>query len=171
MVCMERGALRGKAGSPLPFSFLSRPAALLACALAVLVPLAPPAQAQQAQLPEVQLTAGVNLIHAELADDFTSRMQGLMYRTSLAPNGGMLFVFDKADTQCMWMKNTLMPLSVAFLGDDGKIVNIADMRPQTEDPHCAAEPVRYALEMGQGWFAQHGFRPGMRLGGLDKLPR
>jgi uncharacterized protein len=166
---MERAALRGKAGSPLPFSFLSRLAALLACAFAVL--LAPPVKAQQAQLPEVQLTAGVNLIHAELADDFTSRMQGLMYRTSLAPNGGMLFVFDKADTQCMWMKDTLIPLSVAFLGDDGKIVNIADMQPRTENPHCAAEPVRYALEMGQGWFAQHGFKPGMRLGGLDKLPR
>lgn len=169
MVCMERAALRGKAGSPLPFSFLSRPAALLACALAVL--LARPAQAQQAQLPEVQLTAGVNLIHAELADDFTSRMQGLMYRTSLAPNGGMLFVFDKADTQCMWMKNTLISLSVAFIDDNGKIVNIADMQPQTEDAHCAAEPVRYALEMKQGWFAQRGFKPGMRLGGLDKLPR
>jgi uncharacterized membrane protein (UPF0127 family) len=165
---MERGALRGKAGSPLPF-FLSRPTALLACALVVLLP--PPAQAQQAQLPEVQLTAGVNLIHAELADDFTSRMQGLMYRTSLAPNGGMLFVFDKADVQCMWMKNTLIPLSVAFIGDNGKIVNIADMQPQTEVPHCAAEPVRYALEMKQGWFAQRGFTPGMRLGGLDKLPR
>jgi uncharacterized membrane protein (UPF0127 family) len=161
-------ALRGKAGATLPF-FLSRPAALLACALVVL--LASPVQAQQAHLPEVQLTAGVNLIHAELADDFTSRMQGLMYRTALAQNGGMLFVFDKADTQCMWMKNTVIPLSVAFLADDGAIVNIADMQPQTEDAHCAASPVRFALEMEQGWFAQRGFRPGMRLGGLDKLPR
>ena len=166
---MGRAALRGKAGSPLPFSFLSRPATLLAYVLAVL--LASPAQAQQAQLPEVQLTAGVNLIHAELADEFTSRMQGLMFRTSLAPNAGMLFVFDKPDVQCMWMKNTLIPLSVAFLRGDGKIVNIADMQPQTEDPHCAAEPVRYALEMEQGWFAQHGLKPGMSLGGLDKLPR
>jgi len=169
MVGMERAALRGKAGATLPFSLLLRLPALLACILATL--LAPTAQAQQAQLPEVQLTAGVNLIRAELADDFTSRMQGLMYRTSLAPNGGMLFVFDKADTQCMWMKNTLIPLSVAFIDDNGKIVNIADMQPQTEDAHCAAEPVRYALEMEQGWFAQRGFKPGMRLGGLDKLPR
>ncbi|HXZ50608.1 MAG TPA: DUF192 domain-containing protein [Burkholderiales bacterium] len=165
----ERTALCGKAGATLPFSFLLRPAALFACVLAPLLAL--PAQAQQAQLPEVQLTAGVNLIHAELADDFPSRMQGLMYRASLAPNGGMLFVFDKPDTQCMWMKNTLVPLSVAFISDGGTIVNIADMQPQTEDPHCAVSPVRYALEMEQGWFARHGFKPGMRLGGLDKLPR
>jgi uncharacterized membrane protein (UPF0127 family) len=165
----ERFALRGKAGATLPFSFLPRAAALLACVLAS--SLAPPAQAQQAQLPEVQLTAGVNLIHAELADDFTSRMQGLMYRKSLPANGGMLFVFDSPDTQCMWMKNTLIPLSVAFLADDGTIVNIADMQPQTEDPHCAAHPVRYALEMEQGWFAQHGVRPGMKLGGLARENR
>jgi len=161
----ERAALCKKAGATLPFSFLLRTAALLACVLAL------PAQAQQAQLPEVQLTAGVNLIHAELADDFPSRMQGLMYRKSLAPNGGMLFVFDNPDTQCMWMKNTLIPLSVAFLADDGTIVNIADMQPRTEDPHCAASPVRYALEMEQGWFARHGVRSGTRMGGLAKLPR
>lgn len=130
-----------------------------------------PARAQQPQLPEVQLTAGVHLIHAELAGDFASRMEGLMYRTSLAPNAGMLFVFEDAGVQCMWMKNTLIPLSVAFIDDDGRIVNIADMQPQTEEAHCAAQPVRYALEMAEGWFAQRGIRPGVRLGGLDKLPR
>ena len=130
-----------------------------------------PARAQQPQLLEVRLTAGVHLIHAELAGDFTSRMEGLMYRTALAPNGGMLFVFEDAGVQCMWMKNTLIPLSVAFIDDDGRIVNIADMQPQTEEAHCAAQPVRYALEMTQGWFAQRGIRPGARLGGLDKLPR
>ena len=128
-----------------------------------------PARAQQPQLPEVQLTAGVHLIHAELAGDFTSRMEGLMYRTALAPNGGMLFVFEQPGEQCMWMKNTLLPLSVAFIDDDGSIVNIADMQPQTEDPHCAAKPVRYALEMTQGWFAERGIRAGSRLRGLDKL--
>ena len=127
------------------------------------------AYAQQPPLPEVQLSAGIHLIHAELADDFTSRMQGLMYRTALPPNGGMLFVFEEAAVQCMWMKNTLIPLSVAFIGDDGKIINIADMQPQTEDAHCAAQPARYALEMKQGWFTQRGIRPGMQLRGLDKL--
>lgn len=127
------------------------------------------AYAQQPQLPEVQLRAGIHLIHAELADDFASRMQGLMYRTALAPNGGMLFVFEEAAVQCMWMKNTLIPLSVAFIGDDGKIINIADMQPQTEDAHCAAQPARYALEMKQGWFTQRGIRPGRQLRGLDKL--
>jgi uncharacterized protein len=140
-------------------------------ALAAVVLVAGTVRAQQPRLPEVQLAAGVHLIHAELADDFASRMQGLMYRTALAPNGGMLFVFDEPGVQCMWMKNTLIPLSVAFLGDDGDIINIADMQPQTEDAHCAARPARYALEMKQGWFAQRGIRPGTQLRGLDKLAR
>jgi len=139
------------------------------CVQAVL--LTSTARAQQPTLPEVELTAGVNLIHAELANDFTSRMQGLMYRTALGPNAGMLFVFEEPGIQCMWMKNTLIPLSVAFLGDDGAIVNIAVMQPQTEDAHCAIRPVRYALEMSQGWFAQRGMRPGMRIGGLERAPR
>ncbi len=165
-----RIALHGKAGETLPFLFrLSACYVALACAVAALS--ASPAWAQQARLPEVQLTAGVHLIHAELADDFASRMQGLMYRTTLAPNGGMLFVFAEAAVQCMWMKDTLIPLSVAFIGDDGKIINIADMQPQTEDAHCAAQPARYALEMKQGWFAQRGIRPGTQLSGLDKLAR
>jgi uncharacterized membrane protein (UPF0127 family) len=140
-------------------------------ALVALVLVAGTVCAQQPQLPEVELAAGVHLIHAELANDFASRMQGLMYRTALPPNGGMLFVFEAAAVQCMWMKNTLIPLSVAFIGSDGKIVNIADMQPQTEDAHCAAQPARYALEMEQGWFAQRGIRPGMQLRGFDKLPR
>jgi len=159
---------RGKAGNTLPFFFRARAARLvLGCAVAILS--ASFARAQQAPLPEVQLTAGIHLIHAELADEFTTRMEGLMYRTSLAPNGGMLFVFEQPGEQCMWMKNTLLPLSVAFIDDDGSIVNIADMQPQTEDPHCAAKPVRYALEMTQGWFAERGIRAGSRLRGLDKL--
>jgi uncharacterized membrane protein (UPF0127 family) len=148
------------------FDLVTRLIAVLAAAVALATGLA---YAQQPQLPEVQLSAGIHLIHAELADDFVSRMQGLMYRTALPPNDGMLFVFEQAEVQCMWMKNTLIPLSVAFIGDDGKIINIADMQPQTEDPHCAAQPARYALEMTQGWFGQRGIRPGMQLRGLDKL--
>jgi len=110
----------------------------------------------------------MHVIRAEVADNFSSRMQGLMRRTSLPPNGGMLFVFDEDGIQCMWMKNTLIPLSVAFIDARGAIINIADMQPHSEQPHCAARPARYALEMTQRWFAQRGIRAGARLRGLDK---
>ena len=124
-----------------------------------------------AELPVVQLSAGMHLIKAEVAADFGSRMQGLMHRTSLAPNSGMLFIFDESAVHCMWMKNTLVPLSVAFLDEQGTILNIADMQPQTEQSHCARAPARLALEMAQGWYAQRGIKPGMKLGGLEKLQR
>ena len=127
--------------------------------------------AAHAELPVVQLSAGMHLIKAEVAADFSARAQGLMYRTSLPPNGGMLFIFDDAAIQCMWMKNTLIPLSVAFLDERGTILNIEDMQPQTEDNHCAKVPARYALEMNLGWFAQRGIKPGMKLSGIDKAPR
>ena len=130
----------------------------------LLLILAGPALGQD--LPVVQLNAGMYLIRAEVAADFGSRAQGLMYRKSLSSNAGMLFVFDEAGAQCMWMKNTLIPLSVAFMGDDGTIMNIEDMAPQTLDSHCARRPARYALEMNGGWFAARGIKPGMRLGGI-----
>lgn len=125
----------------------------------------------QPQLPTIQLNAGMHLIHAEVAADYSTRGQGLMYRESLAPNAGMLFIFDEPAIQCMWMKNTLIPLSVAFMDASGVILNIADMKPQTEDSHCAAKPALLALEMTRGWFAQHGIKPGAKLGGLEKLRR
>jgi uncharacterized membrane protein (UPF0127 family) len=124
-----------------------------------------PAMAQS-NGPTVKLTAGVHLITAEVAADDPMRMRGLMFRQALAPNHGMLFVFDSKSVQCMWMRNTLIPLSVAFLEDDGRIVNIEDMLPQTENSHCARAPVRYALEMTQGWFAQRGLKPGATIGGI-----
>ena len=124
-----------------------------------------------AALPTVELSAGMHLIHAEVAADFGSRSQGLMYRESLAPNSGMLFIFDEADIQCMWMKNTLIPLSVAFMDATGRIINIADMQPESEQTHCAAQPAVLALEMARGWFAQRGIKPGARIGGLEKLRR
>ena len=130
----------------------------------LLLALAAPAFAQD--LPVVQLNAGMYLIRAEVAADFGSRAQGLMYRKSLPSNAGMLFIFDEPGAQCMWMKNTLIPLSVAFMADDGTILNIEDMAPQTLDSHCARRPARYALEMNGGWFAARGLRPGMRLGGI-----
>ena len=126
----------------------------------------------RAELPVVQLSAGMHLIRAEFAADFSSRAQGLMYRKSLAPNAGMLFLFDEPGIHCMWMKNTFVPLSVAFLDEQGTILNIADMQPHTEQSHCAASPALLALEMSRGWFAQRGIKPGMRLGGLERvLPR
>jgi uncharacterized membrane protein (UPF0127 family) len=121
-------------------------------------------------LPVVQLNAGMHLIRAEVAADFGTRMTGLMHRKALAPNAGMLFVFDEAAGHCMWMKNTLIPLSVAFIDDGGAIVNIADMEPHSEQSHCAARPVRYALEMERGWFAKRGIKPGAKIGGITSEP-
>ena len=127
------------------------------------------AAAAAAQLPVLQLSAGMHLIKAEVAADFSTRAQGLMHRKALAPNAGMLFIFDEPAVHCMWMKNTFVPLSVAFLDERGTIVNIEDMQPHTERSHCAAAPVLLALEMSQGWFAQRGIKPGARLGGLERL--
>ena len=130
---------------------------------------AAPAAAQP--LPVTQLSAGMHLIRAEVAADFGSRSQGLMHRKSLGPNAGMLFVFDEAAPHCMWMKNTYIPLSVAFIDAQGVIINIADMTPHSEQSHCAARPAVYALEMTQGWFAQRGIKAGAKLGGLNTAPR
>jgi uncharacterized membrane protein (UPF0127 family) len=127
------------------------------------------ASGQQPPLPAVTLGAGMHLIRAEVADRDASRALGLMHRTSLAPNGGMLFVFEGSALHCMWMKNTPLPLSVAFIDESGAIVNIADMRPLSEESHCAARPARFALEMAQGWFAERGIRAGARLRGLERL--
>jgi uncharacterized membrane protein (UPF0127 family) len=126
----------------------------------------PPAAAQgQAQptLPMVALQAGIHLVKAEVADDERKRAIGLMFRESLAPNHGMLFVFREKAGHCFWMRNTLIPLSIAFLDDDGTIVNIEDMAPRSEDSHCPKRPVRFALEMEQGWFGKRGLAAGAKL--------
>jgi uncharacterized membrane protein (UPF0127 family) len=128
---------------------------------------AAPALAQE--LPTVQLSAGMHLIRAEVAADFATRARGLMHRRSLAQNAGMVFRFDQPGIHCMWMKNTLIPLSVAFLDEKGTIVNIADMQPHSEQSHCPAQPALYALEMTRGWFAERGIKAGSRLAGLDKI--
>ena len=137
--------------------------------LFLLLLFATPALAQP--LPAVELKAGMHLIRAEVAADFSSRGRGLMFRKSLGPNAGMLFIFDGPAIHCMWMKNTYIPLSVAFLDVQGTIVNIADMQPHSEESHCATRPSLYALEMEQGWFTGRGIKPGMKLGGLEKLAR
>ncbi len=128
------------------------------------------AEGSLAQLPTVELTAGIHLIRAEVAYAFETRAQGLMFRKYLGPNEGMLFVFPEAESHCMWMKNTLIPLSVAFIDAKGKIVSISNMQPQTETSHCATAPAKFALEMSEGWFAAKGLKPGATLLGLDKAP-
>ncbi len=125
------------------------------------------ASAQQASFGSTKLRAGMHLINAEVAANNPQRQQGLMFREKMDGNNGMVFIFDQPMTQCMWMKNTLLPLSVAFLDDDGKIVNIEDMQPQTLDSHCSKKPVRYALEMNLGWFKQKNIKPGMPIDGLQ----
>lgn len=121
--------------------------------------------APQTDLPRVQLSAGIHLLDVQVAATNTQRMVGLMHRKEMPANEGMLFVFEQAAQQCFWMKNTLLPLSAAFVADDGTIVNLADMKPQTTDSHCSAKPVRYVLEMNQGWFVKKGLKDGSKLRG------
>ena len=125
----------------------------------------------QTQLPIAELTAGFHRIEAEVAIDQASQAKGLMHRRSMPANHGMLFVFSRTDRHCMWMRNTLLPLSVAFLDAQGKIINIEEMKPQTEDNHCAASPAPYALEMNLGWFSDKGLKPGFQIGGIEKIRR
>lgn len=130
--------------------------------------LAPSAWSQdlpQQDLPRVNLSAGVHLIQTQVAATPEQRSIGLMYRREMPPSEGMLFIFEQPAGQCFWMKNTLLPLTAAFVADDGTIVNLADMKPQTLDSHCSAKAVRYVLEMHQGWFAKRGIRAGTKLAG------
>ncbi len=124
----------------------------------------------QNAMPVMELTAGFHRIEAEVAANDQNRQVGLMNRKSMPQQRGMLFVFTQNNTHCMWMRNTLLPLSVAFLNEKGAIINIEDMQPQTENNHCAKVPARYALEMNLGWFAQRGIKPGSKVGGIDKAP-
>jgi len=120
----------------------------------------------QPTLPTRRLTAGMHVITAELATTPHSRTVGMMFREKTAPNHGMLFVFEYKGQQCFWMRNTPLPLSIAFIDDDGTIRQITDMAPKTETLHCSQHPVRYALEMEQGWFAKKGAVVGSKIGGL-----
>jgi uncharacterized protein len=122
----------------------------------------------QNKFPTTQLTAGMYVIHAEIASTEQQREQGLMFRKSMGSNEGMVFDFGAPASVCMWMKNTLIPLSVAFIDRDGTIVNIEDMEPQTTTSHCAKKKVFYALEMNKGWFKQKNIKPGSKIGGFPK---
>lgn len=134
--------------------------------LAWLLPVAALAQSgPQPRLPTVDLTAGMHVIKAEVALTPEQQATGMMFRREMPGNEGMLFVNAEAGMRCFWMRNTLVPITIAFIADDGSIVNLADMAPQSEQSHCSARPVRYALEMKQGWFAKRGIRAGFRLRG------
>ncbi|MFA7270731.1 MAG: DUF192 domain-containing protein [Sterolibacterium sp.] len=118
----------------------------------------------------LELSAGIYRIRAEVVNTYESRAEGLMFRKSLSANSGMLFVFDQTAKHCMWMRNTLIPLSVAFVDEQGHILNVEEMSPQTEDSHCATKPAKFALEMNVGWFKSRGLGQGVMLVGLDKAP-
>jgi len=120
----------------------------------------------QPPLPTTRLTAGMHIITAELATTPQSRTIGMMFREKTAPNHGMLFVFEYKAQQCFWMRDTPLPLSIAFIEDDGTILQINDMAPKNDALHCSQRPVRFALEMEQGWFARKGLAVGAKLGGL-----
>ena len=119
----------------------------------------------QLRLPRVKLQAGMHQMDVQVAYTPEQRQIGLMFRTDMPQHEGMLFVFEQATQQCFWMKNTPLPLTAAFVADDGTIVNLADMKPHTTDSHCSAKPVRFVLEMNQGWFAKRAIGAGFRLTG------
>jgi uncharacterized protein len=122
-------------------------------------------EAPQLNLKRAKLTAGMHVIDAQVALTPEQRQIGLMMRKDMPQHEGMIFVFEQASQQCFWMKNTLLPLTAAFVADDGTIVNMADMQPETTDSHCSSKPVRYVLEMNRGWFAKKGIKPGGKLAG------
>ena len=113
-----------------------------------------------------RIKVGAHSLNVEIAANDPQRSQGLMYREKLGKEDGMLFIFDEPAYHSMWMKNTLIPLSVAFVDGEGRILNILDMEPQTLDAHMAAGPARYAIETNQGWFAQRKVKPGDKVTGL-----
>ncbi|UJP05539.1 MAG: DUF192 domain-containing protein [Nitrosomonas sp.] len=124
----------------------------------------------QPRLPTVELTIGMYVIQAEVAQTHQQHGTGLMHRQKLGVNEGMLFMYNASEIRCYWMRNTLIPLTIAFIDDTEMIVNLKDMKPHSERSHCSLKPVRYALEMNQGWFAQRGIKPGFKVRGLPVAP-
>jgi uncharacterized protein len=119
----------------------------------------------QTKLQRTTISAGMHRIDAQVALTPEQRQIGLMWRKAMPVHEGMLFIFEQPSKQCFWMKNTLIPLTAAFVADDGTIVNLEDMKPQTTQPHCSAQPVRFVLEMNKGWFAKKGIKAGTKLAG------
>ena len=147
-------------------TYIKTRARLAALALVLWAGLSPTwAQGVPQDLPAITLQAGMHNIRAAVAKTPEQRQIGLMFRREMAQHEGMLFIFDEATPQCFWMKNTPLPLTIAFLENDGTVVNLADMQPQALDSHCSAKPVRFVLEMHQGWFAKRGIKPGAKISG------
>jgi uncharacterized membrane protein (UPF0127 family) len=149
-----------------------RPAYLAATAaiIASFTATALPAAAQEIQqLPVTPLNIGIHVIKAEVARSEEQREQGLMFRKKMGANEGMVFVFETPAGICMWMKNTLIPLSVAFIDAKGAILNVEEMKAQTLDSHCAQGAASYALEMNKGWFKEKNIKPGTVIQGLPQL--
>jgi uncharacterized membrane protein (UPF0127 family) len=119
----------------------------------------------QLDLPRTKIAAGMYVIDTQVAATPKQREMGLMFREQMPIFEGMLFVFEQPSVQCFWMRNTLIPLTAAFVADDGSIVNLADMKPLSTESHCSKQPVRYVLEMNQGWFLKKGIKAGFKLGG------
>jgi uncharacterized protein len=134
-------------------------------AVATLSTLAAAQDDPQMNLQRTALQAGMHRIDAQVALSPEQRQIGLMWRKAMPAHEGMLFIFDTPSKQCFWMKNTLLPLTAAFVDEDGTIVNLEDMKPLTLEPHCSVKPVRYVLEMNKGWFAKKGIKPGTKLTG------
>ncbi|GKS68377.1 hypothetical protein W03_03810 [Nitrosomonas sp. PY1] len=124
----------------------------------------------QPRLPAIELTTHIHVIRAEIARTTQEQTLGLMYRQSMDNHEGMLFIYDQLGIRCFWMRNTLIPLTIAFIADDGTIVNTKDMQPETENTHCSSRPVRFALEMNQGWFMERGIKVGSKIQGLPSYP-
>ena len=147
-----------------------KPLLLSRTLLAVMLVMSVVAAYAQAPLPEVTLAISGHRITAEVASTDAERSQGLMHRRMLPENRGMLFVFPEPALHAMWMVNTYVPLSVAFLDANGVIINIEDMAPHTQTPHGAKRPAKYALEANRGWFRKRAIQAGAKVEGLERAP-
>jgi uncharacterized membrane protein (UPF0127 family) len=135
------------------------------CSAALALSLPGIATGDEARIP---LRIGPHLFQAEVAATGPQRERGLMGRTSLPADAGMLFVFEEADRHCFWMKDTPLPLSIAFVDAAGRIASVDDMQPLTDTLHCPAADVRYALEVARGGFQRRGIAAGARVDGLPQ---
>ena len=143
---------------------------LIAAVFLVAMPLTASAQVNKS-LPVVELSIKNAKLKTEVVADNTTRSIGLMNRFSLAPDHGMLFVFAQSEPLAFWMKNTFVPLSIAYVDSKGVIVSIVDMKPQDESTYPSGAPAMFAIEMKQGWFKERDIKVGDKVNGLDKAGR
>lgn len=167
MTCINHaGFHQAHAGQRVRRALWRAVASVTASALLALAALPAAAQdAPQPRLPTATLTVGMHRIQAELAVTPQQQATGMMFRREMGASEGMLFVGERREPRCFWMRNTFVPLTIAFLDEDGTIANLADMQPQSDQTHCSTRPVVHALEMPLGWFARRGITPGMRIRG------